>query len=88
MTPDIQELKDKALAAADLANHLNGIDPYTILALIEENERLTKFIRKTFYVSKADGGIRYSWECDLDLCEVFVDDAITPIRTALEGVKK
>lgn len=40
MTPDIQELKDKALAAADLANHLNGIDPYTILALIEENERL------------------------------------------------
>lgn len=38
MTPDIQELKDKALTAADLANHLNGIDPYTILALIEVAE--------------------------------------------------
>lgn len=44
MTPDIQELKDKALTAADLANHLNGIDPYTILALIEVAEAAQKLV--------------------------------------------
>lgn len=99
-TVDIQELKRLAEAAKrrplnayreasiEAVNFHRAASPDTILALIEENERMKNFIRKTFYVSKSDGGIRYSWECDLDLCEVFVDDAITPIRTALEGVKK
>ena len=89
MTPDIQALKNKALTAADLANHLNGIYPYTLLALIEiaeaAEEVAARLETRGFPVSYA---ARPSLIRDGARETVALDEAAIRLRTALEGVKK
>lgn len=82
MTHDIQGLKRLALEAADgcrksgVTEALFALSPSTILALIEENERLKKVeLAAQKAVKHADGRGMGSWQ-------VFVS-----LRTALEGVK-
>lgn len=102
MTPDIQELKRLAEAAKKITpqitrsylwnDYMRAASPDTILALIEENERLRGHIGVLLDNEPdelaADGGVTVLDVWRKEAVERFRIPVLTEDRTALEGVKK